>query len=70
MIRLPDTEPITESDAFIARALETASIPALLCSLVHVTGDPSWLRGPIRPKPALGGEVQGFLSEEEKRQVR
>jgi 4-hydroxyacetophenone monooxygenase len=70
MIRLPESEPITEDDAFIAAALECASVPALLCSMVHVTGDPSWLRGPIRPKPPIAGELQGFLGEDEKRQVR
>jgi 4-hydroxyacetophenone monooxygenase len=70
MLRLPDAEPIRESDAFIAAALEDASIPALICSMVHVTGDPAWIRGAIRPRPATGGEVQGFLSEAQKREVR
>jgi 4-hydroxyacetophenone monooxygenase len=70
MIRLPETLPITEDDAFLEAALECASIPALICSMVHVTGDASLLRGSIRPKPPVGGELQGFLSEDEKRQVR
>jgi len=70
MIRIPGTEPITESDAFLAEALECASVPALICSMVHVTGDPSWLRGPVRPKPPVGGELQGYLSAEEQRQIR
>jgi 4-hydroxyacetophenone monooxygenase len=62
--------PITEDDAAIAAALESASIPTLLASLVHLTGDPRWLRGPVRPKPAVMGEVQGFLSDDEKASVR
>jgi 4-hydroxyacetophenone monooxygenase len=70
MIRLPDAEPIREDDAFLAAALECASVPALLCSMVHVTGNPSWLRGEIRPKPPVAGELQGFLGEPEKRWVR
>jgi 4-hydroxyacetophenone monooxygenase len=63
-------EPIRESDAEIARALESASIPTLTMSMVHMTGDTSWLDGPVRPQKAVLGEVQGFLSEEEKARVR
>ena len=63
-------EPIREDDAAIAEALESASIPTLLASLVHVTGDVRWLRGDLRPRPAVMGEIQGFLSEEEKARVR
>jgi 4-hydroxyacetophenone monooxygenase len=63
-------EPITEDDATIARALESASIPTLLMSLIHVTGDAGLLRGAIRPRKAVMGEVQGGLSAEEKAAVR
>ena len=45
-----------------ARALESASIPTLMMSLVHVTGDASLLDGPIRPQKAVMGEVQGGLT--------
>jgi 4-hydroxyacetophenone monooxygenase len=38
--------------------------------MVRVTGDAMWLRGEVRPRTAVMGEVQGFLSEEEKAQVR
>ena len=41
--------PFTDDDAAIAAALEDVSVPALLCSLVHITGDPSWIRGDLRP---------------------
>jgi 4-hydroxyacetophenone monooxygenase len=64
------TLPIRDDDATLARALESASIPTLLVSLVHVTGDSSWLRGEVRPRAAIMGEVQGFLPEEEQAQVR
>ena len=64
------TEPIRDDDATLARALESASIPTLLVALVHVTGDPSWLRGEVRPRAAIMGEVQGFLPEEEQARVR
>jgi len=45
-------EPFADDDATIALWLEDANVPALLCSLVHMTGDPSWIRGssgPARP---------------------
>ena len=35
-------EPFLDDDEAIAAALEDVSVPALLCSLVHMTGDPSW----------------------------
>jgi 4-hydroxyacetophenone monooxygenase len=38
--------------------------------MVHVTGDTSILRGPIRPQKAIMGEVQGGVSEAEKATVR
>ena len=34
-------EPFEDGDEAIARALEEVSVPALMCSLVHMTGDPS-----------------------------
>ena len=45
-------EPFTDDDAAIAAALEDVCVPALLCSLVHLTGDPSWIRGDLRPAAA------------------
>jgi len=63
-------EPITEDDAFLADALEHASVPTLMMSLVHLTGDASLLAGPIRPGAALMGEVDGGLSAVDKAAVR
>lgn len=62
--------PFTDDDATIAAVLEDVSIPALMCSLVHMTGDPSWIRGDIRPQGAALNEYQGFMSEEMKADAR
>lgn len=65
-----DTEPITADDDEIAVALSTVSVPALVASVALITGDPSCLRGPIRPRAFLHNEFQGKLSVEEKVQLR
>ena len=62
--------PITDDDATIAAALEDVSIPTLMLSMVHMTGDPSILRGALRPQGLFLNEVQGFMSEEDKAEVR
>jgi len=67
---LPAEKPITESDEFIAHQLEGASIPTLLMSLIHITGDTSLLQGKIRPKVVMMGGFQGGLSEEDQASVR
>ena len=36
--------PITDDDETIARLLDDVSVPTLLCAMVHITGDPSWIR--------------------------
>ena len=46
----PAEQPITEDDAFIRRAVSSASTPALMMSLVHASGDRSLLDGAIRPR--------------------
>ena len=61
---------IVESDETIAAMLEAASIPTLMMSIVHLTGRTDILRGAIRPKTPLMGEVQGYLDEQEKAAVR
>lgn len=70
MKRTLQLEPIREDDAAIAAALESASVPTLMASLVHLTGDTGLLRGPIRPKPAATSGVQGGLGDAEKAEVR
>ena len=63
-------QPITDDDATIAAALEDVSIPTLMLSMVHMTGDASILRGPLRPQGLFLNEVQGFMSEEDRAEVR
>ena len=62
--------PITDDDATIAAALEDVSIPTLMLSLVHVTGDASLIRGRLKPQGLFLNEVQGYMSEEDKAEVR
>jgi 4-hydroxyacetophenone monooxygenase len=66
----PAEKPVTESDEFIAQQLEGASIPTLMMSIIHMTGDTSLLRGAIRPKVVMGGGFQGGLSDEEQASIR
>jgi len=63
-------EPFTDDDTTIAAALEDVSVPALLCSLVHMTGDPSWIRGDIRPRVALTLDIQSGMPADERAEVR
>ncbi len=62
--------PFTTSDVEIAAALEDVSIPALLVSCVHMSGDASLLDGRLRPAGIFLNEVQGFMSEEDKATAR
>jgi len=62
--------PFEADRATIESALESASIPTLLTSLIHLTGDLSILDGDIRPAAAVLGEVQGNLNDEQKAEVR
>jgi 4-hydroxyacetophenone monooxygenase len=63
-------EPFLDDDEAIAGALEDVSVPALLCSLVHMTGDPSWIRGDVQPRVAVALEFQSRIPEEELADVR
>ncbi len=62
--------PITEDDAFVAAALEHASMATLLIVIIHLTGDSSILDGSIRPQAAMPGELNGALSAADKATVR
>ena len=59
-------QPFTTSTTDIAAALEQVSIPTLLLSLVHITGDPRFIRD-FKPAGIFLNEVQGFMSDEEDR---
>ncbi len=63
-------EPFTDDDATIARALADVSVPALLCSLVHMTGDPVWVRQlPLR-SVASHMDYQCGLNAEQQADIR
>ncbi len=62
-------QPFTSSDGEIAAALEQVSIPTLLLSLVHITGDPRFIRE-FKQAGVFLNEVQGFMSEEDKARAR
>jgi len=61
--------PFTTSTPEIAAALEDVSIPTLLLSLVHITGDPRFIRD-FKPMGIFLNEIQGFMSEEDKARAR
>jgi 4-hydroxyacetophenone monooxygenase len=63
-------QPFTTSDEEIAEALLDVSIPTLMLSLVHMSGDPSLIRGELKPAGLFLNEVQGYMSEEDKAAVR
>ena len=42
--------PISDDDATIAAALEDVSIPTLMLSMLHMTGDPDIIRGALGPQ--------------------
>lgn len=46
---MPDVLDVTDDDATIAEALEAANVPAILATLVHLTGDTAVLRPEFRP---------------------
>jgi 4-hydroxyacetophenone monooxygenase len=63
-------EPFDTPDEEIADALLDVSVPTLLLSLVHMSGDPSIIRGHLRPAGLFLNEVQGYMTEEDKAEAR
>src|SRR5580700_6904908 len=63
-------EPFTSDDQEIAAALQDVSVPALLCSLVHMTGDLAWVRGDVRPRVAMSLDIQSGIPADEQAHVR
>jgi 4-hydroxyacetophenone monooxygenase len=63
-------EPFADDDQVVAAALEDVSVPALLCSLVHMTGDPQWIRGDVRPRFAVPLDVQSGIPPQDREEVR
>lgn len=66
----PCEEKINDDDAAIAAALEHTSIPALMMSMIHMSGDPALMDADIKPGMAFMGEIQGFLSAEQQTEIR
>ncbi|OBB64206.1 NAD(P)/FAD-dependent oxidoreductase [Mycobacterium sp. 852014-50255_SCH5639931] len=62
-------DPFTTSTAEIEAALADVSIPTLLLSLVHITGDPRFIRD-FKQMGVFLNEIQGFMSEEDKARAR
>ncbi|WP_422743232.1 flavin-containing monooxygenase [Mycobacterium sp. WMMD1722] len=61
--------PFTTPTAEIAAALAEVSVPTLVLSLVHITGDPRYLDEFTQAGLFLN-EIQGFMSEEDKARAR
>ncbi|ONH62133.1 4-hydroxyacetophenone monooxygenase [Frankia sp. CcI49] len=62
--------PITQDDDQIAAFLEGVSVPTLVASMAHLTGDPAFVRGPLRPRTFIPNDFQGGLEEHESRALR
>jgi 4-hydroxyacetophenone monooxygenase len=62
--------PFVDDDTAIAAALEDVCVPALMCSMVHMTGDPTWIRGEIRPRVAILNNYESGLTAEEQTEIR
>ncbi|EFG79210.1 hypothetical protein HMPREF0591_0915 [Mycobacterium parascrofulaceum ATCC BAA-614] len=62
-------DPFTTSTAEIEAALADVSIPTLLLSLVHITGDPRYIRD-FKQMGLFLNEIQGFMSDEDKARAR
>ncbi|RAU92207.1 flavin-containing monooxygenase [Mycolicibacter senuensis] len=62
-------QPFNTPTPDIAAALEQVSIPTLLLSCVHITGDPRFIRE-FKQNGIFLNEIQGFMSEEDKARAR
>ena len=62
--------PIDDDDAAIEAALRDVSIPTLMMSMIHMSGDAGLLDGSLRPAGIILNEVQGLMSEEDQAAVR
>ncbi len=62
-------EPFSDPDSAIAAALQDVSVPALLCSLVHMTGDQAWIRGDARPRLANSLDIQSGIPADEQAEI-
>lgn len=65
-----DVQPIEDDDEAIGLAIDDLSVPALMAAVVQITGDPAYIRGPLRPREFVMNEFQGKMSEQEKTALR
>ena len=63
-------EPFDTPDHEIAEALVDVSVPTLLLSLVHMSGDPGIIRSRLRPAGLFLNEVQGYMTDEDRAEAR
>ncbi len=70
MNSLVATEPVVDDDDTITEALSQLSVSALTASVVQITGDAAFVRGPIRPRQFVQNEFQGLLDADEQAQLR
>ena len=61
---------IHDDDATIAAALAEASIPCLIMSMIHMSGDATILDGDIKPLGVYINEFQGYMDEDSKEEIR
>ena len=66
----PAGDAFTDDDATIAAALEAASVPCLLMSMIHMSGDASILDGDLRPVMCFLNEMQCAMSPDAQAEVR
>lgn len=62
--------PFDDDDEVLRAAIDDASVPALLMSMVHMTGDPGILDRLPRPYMLIAMDLQGGMSEPDKQVVR
>ncbi|MCB0948420.1 MAG: NAD(P)/FAD-dependent oxidoreductase [Mycobacterium sp.] len=62
--------PFDDADEVIRAAIDEASVPALLMSMVHMTGDLSMLDELPGPFMLIAMDLQGAMSEPDKQTVR
>ena len=62
--------PFDDPDDVVRAAVEEASVPALLMSMVHMTGDVGLLDELPGPYALIAMDLQGAMREDDKNRVR
>ncbi|UXA19406.1 NAD(P)/FAD-dependent oxidoreductase [Mycobacterium sp. SMC-4] len=70
MARLTGRPFLDADDAVLRRAVDQASVPALLMSMVHMTGDLGLLDDLPKPVMLIAMDLQGAMAESDKEAVR